>query len=183
MYDRLCPGVIPVGTTSYARNMNGMKIEVVRSERRRKTVQARLSDGTLRVLIPAHLSPEQEAEVVERMIAKTTRRFATGKVDLQTRAGVLARRYGLPTPKTIEWSDRQMKRWGSCTPSNDHIRISTRLATVPGWVLDAVLVHELTHLVVADHGSEFKSLVGRYRLTERATGYLMALSDTNQMKG
>ena len=41
-----------------------------------------------------------------------------------------------------------------------------------------MIVHELAHLVVPGHGPEFKELVGRYPMIERATGYLMALERT-----
>jgi len=56
------------------------------------------------------------------------------------------------------------------------IRISDRLAEVPDFVLDYVVLHELTHLEVADHGPAFQALMARYRLSDRAEGYLMALS-------
>jgi hypothetical protein len=48
---------------------------------------------------------------------------------------------------------------------------------MPGWVLDWVLIHELAHLEIGDHGRRFQALVGRYELAERATGYLMAKSE------
>jgi predicted metal-dependent hydrolase len=48
---------------------------------------------------------------------------------------------------------------------------------MPSWVLDSVIVHELAHLEVADHGPRFQELIQRYELTERARGYLMAKSD------
>ena len=65
---------------------------------------------------------------------------------------------------------------GSCTVGTGEIRISDRPLTYR-QVLDSVLIHELAHLLVADHGPEFESIVNRYPLQERATGYLMVVSD------
>jgi predicted metal-dependent hydrolase len=44
----------------------------------------------------------------------------------------------------------------------------------PQWVIDAVVVHELAHLVVRAHNPEFYELCNRYPLTERAKGFLIA---------
>ena len=44
-------------------------------------------------------------------------------------------------------------------------------------MLDYVIVHELTHLVHADHSPAFNALVDRYPRAERARGYLMATSE------
>lgn len=127
-------------------------------------------------MVPDGLSPEEEARLVERITAKVARRVSSAGVDLTRRASELAKRYGLPKPAGIEWSDRQMRRWGSCS-GEGRIRISNRLADMPDWVLDSVIVHELAHLEVADHGPRFKALVGRYELAERAKGYLLAKSE------
>lgn len=151
-----------------------MKVEVIRSHRRRKTIQAREVGGVLRISIPATLSKSEEAEWVAEMTRRMERRTAATSIDLEQRAGVLASRYGLREPASIRWVDNQQWRWGSCTPSQGSIRISSRLAKEPVWVLDYVLVHELAHLSYAGHGPRFWSLVERYPLTERARGFLIA---------
>ena len=88
-------------------------------------------------------------------------------IDLRARVAALARRYELPYPLSVEWSDRQRSLWGSCTPALRSIRLSSRLAREPGWVLDYVIVHELAHLADASHGPEFWALVNRYPRTAR----------------
>ncbi len=59
------------------------------------------------------------------------------------------------------------------------MRISHRLAAYPKWVLDYVIVHEMAHLVVAAHDVRFWRLVSKYELAERARGYLMAKSGSD----
>jgi predicted metal-dependent hydrolase len=152
----------------------GPPVDIVRSSRRTKTVQAVLIDGRLRLMVPARMSEAETEQVAEEMAARFARKRMSIDIDLTQRADELARRHDLPMPSTIEWSDRQMQRWGSCTPATRAVRISNRLVAMPSWVLDYVIIHELAHLVEAGHGSRFHRLVDRYPLAERAKGYLLA---------
>ena len=154
--------------------VRAVRVEVVRSARRRKTVQARKVDGVLRVSIPAAMTVADEERWVAEMVRRMERRGARETIDLPARAEALALRYGLPQPVTIRWVDNQEGRWGSCTPSDGTIRISSRLVGEPAWVLDYVIVHELAHLSAPHHDRRFWALVGRYPRTERARGFLMA---------
>jgi predicted metal-dependent hydrolase len=151
-----------------------VRVEVVRSARRRKTVQAREVGGVLRVSIPASMTVADEQRWVAEMVRRMERRAASDTIDLSARAEVLAERYGLLRPAAIRWVDNQEWRWGSCTPSDGTIRVSSRLVGEPAWVLDYVIVHELAHLSVPHHDRRFWALVGRYPLAERARGFLMA---------
>jgi len=152
-----------------------MHTEVIRSSRRKKTIQARFADGVLRVMIPASLSHEEERRVVEEMEERHRRRATSDGVDLAARAAQLSRSHGLPRPETIEFSSRQTTRWGSCIPSAGAILISDRVAGFPTWVLDYVIIHELAHLSESNHSSRFWELVERYPLAERARGFLLAI--------
>jgi predicted metal-dependent hydrolase len=151
-----------------------LPVEVIRSRRRRKTVDAQIVDGVVRVRIPAWMSSEEEESYVAAMVERLERRYRSEHVDLEERARRLAARYGLPEPRSIRWASNQRSRWGSCSIETRDIRISTRLGECPPWVLDYVLVHELTHLVVPSHGPRFDAIADRYPRAERAKGYLLA---------
>ncbi len=154
-----------------------MHVEVVRSPKRHKTVQARVVDGVLRIAIPATMSEADELRHVRDMTERMLRRQATTDIDLPALAHRLAARYALPAASEAEWSDRQQLRWGSCTPASGRIRISTRVAAFPTWVLEYVVMHELAHLAEANHSPAFWELVDRYPRAERARGYLIAKAD------
>jgi predicted metal-dependent hydrolase len=156
------------------------EVEVRRSERRHRTVSARLRDGKLVVYLPARLSAAEEAHWVERMSARfearDKRRQLNSGGEIERRAIELNRRYfdGKLSWSSLRYVTNQSSRFGSCSPADATIRISAELATMPQFVLDYVIVHELAHLVEANHSDEFWELVNRYPLTERARGYLMA---------
>lgn len=153
-----------------------LPVEVIRSRKRRKTVHAELVDGVVRVHMPAWVGADEEREVVAELVAKLERRYTSAHVDLVQRAAELAERFGFPEPASIRWADNQIKRWGSCSMPAGTIRISTRLAAFPPWVLDSVIVHELAHLVELDHSKRFYELVARFPLTEKADGFLLGVN-------
>jgi predicted metal-dependent hydrolase len=155
-----------------------VRVEVIRSPRRRKTVQASEADGVVRVWIPAAMSREDEERWVAEMLGRLDRRKATEATDLDARARLLADRYRLPCPTAVRWVDNQHSRWASCSPDDGVIRVSSRLAGFPAWVVDYVLVHELAHLVEPRHGPAFWALVHRYRRAERARGFLLAKTNS-----
>lgn len=155
------------------------RVEVRRSTRRRKTISAEIVGDALIVSIPARLSRAEEQEWVERMTARMSQRRRRDRLnsdqDLARRAADLADRYlGGVRPMDISWVTNQRSRWGSCCPQDGTIRLSLALAEYPRWVCDYVIVHELAHLLVADHSKRFWDLVNRYPLTERARGFLIA---------
>lgn len=156
-------------------------IEIIRSANRTKTASARLVDGKLVVRVPAGISPEEERELVSKLmprVLKAHRRQRPAALpDLKRRAAELNKAYfgGKLRINDIKWVGNQEKRYGSCTPSTSTIRISDRIASMPLWVLDYVIMHELAHLLEANHSSRFWRIVARYPLTERARGYLIAV--------
>ena len=152
-------------------------VEVRRSARRRRTVSAYRQGNRVIVLVPARFSRAEERQWVQTMLARlaaTEAKRRPSDTDLSTRAASLSARYlgGQATPASIRWVANQRGRWGSCTPSDRSIRVSTRVQGMPGYVLDYVILHELAHLLVAGHGPEFWAVLEGYPRLERARGYL-----------
>ncbi len=151
-------------------------IRVISSARRKKSVSARWVGETIEVRVPEALSEAERDRHVQTLTARLINKRSADRIDLTERAGTLAREYHLPVPTSIEWSTRQLQRWGSCTPANGTIRISSRLSAFPTWVVDHVILHELAHLVVADHSPAFHELISNFPNAERAEGFLLAVS-------
>lgn len=160
------------------------RIDVRRSRRRTRTVSARREGQTVVVLMPAGLSGAEERRLITDMLARLRRssRRSGRKVsdaDLMRRATALSARWleGRARPSSVRWVPAMATRWASCSPGSGEIRISESLRDVPSYVLDYVVVHELVHLVVpGGHPPRFWETVQRYPRTERAMGYLEALS-------
>jgi predicted metal-dependent hydrolase len=157
------------------------RVEVRRSRRRTRTVSAYRDGDTVIVLIPARLSANEEQEWVARMVAKVGRAERRRRPDddaLVARASQLSARYldGQARPASVRWVTNQNSRWGSCTPLDGSIRLSTRLQGMPAYVVDYVLLHELTHLIVPGHGEDFWDRVNAFDLAERARGFLEGVS-------
>jgi len=63
-------------------------------------------------------------------------------------------------PKRVQ-IQRMTTKWASCSTSG-RICFSTELLEEPGAFREVVIVHELLHLLVPNHGKLFKSLMNAY---------------------
>lgn len=152
-------------------------VEVRRSARRRRTVTAYREAGRTVVLVPARMPAREIAAYVADLVGRLEareRRTRGSDSELAARAGALSRRYlgGSAVPTSVRWVTNMRTRWGSCTPLDGTIRLSHRLAAMPAYVVDYVLVHELAHLLVPGHGRDFEALMSAYPHLERARAFL-----------
>jgi predicted metal-dependent hydrolase len=157
-----------------------MEFRIIRSKKRRKTVQAREIGGVLEILAPAHMSDKQLEPVINDFKERINRHKRLSKLDaqaLESRANTLNHQYfgNRLQWESIRWVTNQNRRHGSCNTVRGTIRISHRIAEMPRFVQDYVIVHELAHLIEPNHSQRFWELVYQYPRTERARGYLMAV--------
>jgi predicted metal-dependent hydrolase len=158
------------------------QITIIRSRRRKKTIQTKYGDGRLWIYLPSGMSSRDEQKWIDKIIEKNERweRKKTVKQSdtwLMQRAQYLNKKYFSGSLHfSISFVTNQNSRYGSCTSIDKTIRISERVKTMPTWVQDYILIHELTHLLHPDHSKEFWETVNQYKYAERAKGYLFAIS-------
>jgi len=175
------PHVAP-GTPHVAPRTSHPAPVFIRHPKARRYVVGVRADGTVRVTIPRWGSAREAREFAREQqgwIEKQLRRLeeeskqrpapamspdverelrASAKRDLPIRLLELAAQYGLTVARISVRSQRW--RWGSCSRAG-HICLNWRLAQMPGWVRDYVLIHELMHLKRLDHSPKFWKLVAQ----------------------
>lgn len=132
------------------------RIEVV------KTGLAEIQFGQ-RFLIPTRQAEDRAEALREWYISKA-------KEQIVPRVKVHARELGVAVVKVKIVDNRY--RWGSCT-QNDNVNFNWRLIKAPMFVIDYVIVHELAHLIEANHTPKFWNIVRAQAPTmEKAKAWL-----------
>ena len=152
------------------------EVEIQSSARRKKTGTAHWSGSRIIVQIPANVRGKDRTifvdELVERLLTQRPQ-VAAGDGMLEERARLLAAQYNDGVePVSVRCVTNQQARWASCSPGTKEIRVSSRLRQCPEWVIDAVLVHELAHLQVADHSPAFYEIANRHPRQDDSELYL-----------
>ncbi len=83
----------------------------------------------------------------------------TDKADLKNAVWQWAEHIGV---KVKEIHLRQMHRKWASISTNGRLTLNTELLHLPETLTDFVIVHELVHLLVPNHGKLFKSFMSTY---------------------
>jgi len=162
------------------KRINEMEVKITRSRRRKRWVGARLVNDLLLINAPLALSQEHLDKIISDFKLKFARQKLRNELDkdknLLDLSSALNRQYFDNKLKivSIEYSTNQNSRFGCCNYRTAKIRISHKIGLMPKWVRKYVLMHEMAHLIEPNHSRAFWDIVSRYKLTERARGYLMA---------
>ena len=107
---------------------------------------------TVRARAAAHPEPETAREKEIRR-AELKQKIAKRLPEIEAATGL----------KSNGWTVRDMHtRWGSCNTVTHHLNFSLMLATRSDTELDYVILHELVHTVVPNHGPDFYALMDRF---------------------
>ncbi|PNX54254.1 MAG: hypothetical protein BV458_00105 [Thermoplasmata archaeon M9B2D] len=165
--------------------MISSQITILRSKRRKKTIQTKYEPGHLWIYLPFGMSAKEEQKWIERMIQRVEQRQKKQTLQksdrwLMQRAKELNKKYfDARLCFSIKFVMNQNTLYGSCTSFDRTIRISERVKNMPLWVQDYIIIHELTHLLYPNHSKKFWEKVNQYKYAERARGYLIAIGAQN----
>lgn len=143
-----------------------------------KHINARLRDGLLLVSAPHRLSQQALEQAIPDLARRLMRRVRARQINAEEDALALAARVAarFPQPVAVErvlFVTSQEARWGSYSPATRSIRLNAALREMPAWVLEAVVAHELAHVLHPDHSPQFWELLrGVAPETERAEAFL-----------
>lgn len=155
------------------------EIRVRRSARRKKTISVSKEVDIFVLSTPARYSVENNIRSLTQLLNRLAARDHSSASDLVGLADEMSQRYfgGRLRPQSIRWvTNQNVSRWASTTTSTGDIRISHRLQSVPRWVLETVVVHELAHLQIGPHSAEFHALADRHPRQSEAKLYLDGFS-------
>jgi predicted metal-dependent hydrolase len=115
-------------------------------------VYNRVGNGVIQIFIPERVSHEQPKiqEFIKNTLIDVMRWEA--KIHLPKRLKELADKHGFKYQKVS--IKNASTRWGSCSSVNN-INLNLHLMRVPEHLIDYVLLHELAHTVVKNHGEKF----------------------------
>ncbi len=163
------------------------KVKIIRSKRRRRTVSGRLVNGLLLVNAPLMLPQERLDKIIIGFKLKFARKKFKAELDKEQNllglTSSLNKKYFDNKLKieSMEYVTTQNSKFGCCNYRTARIRISHKIGMMPKWVRKYVVIHEMAHLIEPNHSREFWDIVSRYKLTERARGYLMAAGSINSL--
>lgn len=130
--------------------------QLILTQTDRKDISVRLSNGRINVIYPTELilhSKEVQSSIrkgIERALKIEAKEFLPGKVkELSTKFGF---KFNKLTLKNIK------SRWGSCSRKNN-INLSIHLLSLPEYLIDYVILHELAHTVQHNHSLRFWNLL------------------------
>ena len=163
--------------------IDGLEVELTRKRIRRINMRIKEPDGSIVISAPHFVSVKEiisfvrsRRDWIDMNVSRVRARSIAhpkpvDKAEKEAMRTYLKRRIEARLPVIEEvtglycngWTVRDMHtRWGSCNTNTHHINLSLMLATRSDAELDYVILHELVHTVVPDHGPDFYAMMDRF---------------------
>jgi predicted metal-dependent hydrolase len=162
--------------------IDGVTLTLMVERKRVKNINARLRETTLSVSAPLNTPQATLDKVIpdlaRRLVRRVHARQVNAEEDALTLARIVAARFAnRPEVAEVVFVTTQQARWGSYSPATRTIRLHAALRRMPRWVLEAVVAHELAHVIHQDHSPAFWKLLRRVCPdTDRAKAFLSGVN-------
>ena len=115
----------------------------------------RFDHWSFRIIVPARLAESKRYDEIGKVVVQWYRQRAVER--LPKVVEVWRKRMGWPESPEVLIRD-QRQRWGSCAPDGT-LRFNWRVVMLTPTLLEYVVVHELAHLKISSHSTEYWALV------------------------
>ena len=163
--------------------IDGLEVEITKKRIKRMNMRIKEPDGRIVISAP-YGTPDREIASfvrskrswIDRGVRSVRERAAAhpeaeSKAEKEARRRLLKERIASRLPeiekrtglKSNGWTVRDMHtRWGSCNTKTHHLNFALMLWDRSDAELDYVILHELVHTKVADHGPRFYAMMDNY---------------------
>jgi predicted metal-dependent hydrolase len=162
--------------------IDGVTLTLVIERKRVKNINARLRDAVLAISAPLDTPQSTLDQVIpdlaRRLVRRARARQVNAEEDALALAHAVASRFpNRPQVAAVQFVTTQEARWGSYSTATRTIRLHAALRAMPRWVLEAVVAHELAHVLHQDHSPAFWALLRQVcPATDRAQAFLAGVS-------
>lgn len=158
----------------------GGRIKVRKSKRRKRTISAKLINNEIIVYAPHNVADIELNRAIAKFVKSFEKRALKKEMSEARELDVIFSKLNNQffdnrlKIESIEYSVNQNLIYGCCNYRMKRIKISHRIAKMPIWVKEYVLMHEMAHLLEPNHSKRFWDIVNQYKFSERARGFLIA---------
>ena len=124
-----------------------LKINEVQGE---NSKEPRVIGRRIFISIGRHLNQKGKKEIIKNILVKWY--YAQSAEIISQRVKRYGEQLGITLPDII--IKDQKKRWGSCS-NNGVLRFNWKITMAPVSIIDYIVVHELCHLKIKNHSSDF----------------------------
>lgn len=133
-------------------------IEIKRQVKDEIHIQIDEDQKKFEITIPENLLEEEKKQWIDKSV-KQLFKINTEEM-LQTKLPYWSKITNI-TYKTYKVRDT-ISKYGSCIPKTKMLHFNARLVMLPEDKIDAIIVHELCHIIHPNHSKEFYNLVKQY---------------------
>ena len=133
-------------------------IIIENNKNKRISIEIKEAEKQIKITIPEEISEEEKKMNIDKTIKKLFK--INTNAEIENRLPYWSKKMNIQY-KSYKVGDATSK-FGSCIPSKKIMHFSNRLIMLPKRMVDAIIVHELSHIIYPNHSKEFYNLIKKY---------------------